>query len=234
MALLGLAPRRPLASWRASWPASPAASRDACVHGPASPSWSSSCCWKPFLEHLDVRGSRALLALFLVVAHLRAFGQRLESLALDRTVVHEQVLPSFIGHDESEALVVAEPLHGACSHCSASRLSALRKRGGRRQAATSETRRTALVERTLDPDGQCRRRVGLSLEPETCSALANRQGRGAAGLGDLVVLAGGIALDLELDPSVRADLQSPLVRGVLIHSLEAGVAGHLAPAAQAV
>src|SRR5512139_4163645 len=36
------------------------------------------------------------------------------------------------------------------------RLSALRKRGGRHQATTSETRRTALVERTLDPYGQCR------------------------------------------------------------------------------
>src|SRR5262245_52449904 len=54
--------------------------------------------------------------------------------------------------------------------------------------------------------------------------------RGAAGLGDLVVGALWVALDLELDPRLRADLQALLVVQVLVD----GLARHVAPAGQAV
>src|SRR3954469_8760244 len=65
---------------------------------------------------LNVRCGRALLALLLVVAHLRALGERLEAAALDRGVVDEEVLAALIGRDEAEALVVVEPLDGSCCH----------------------------------------------------------------------------------------------------------------------
>src|SRR5215211_4559182 len=84
------------------------------------------------LEHLDVRGCRALGALLGVVAHLRTLGQRLEAAALDRVVVHEQVLAGVIGCDESVALVVVEPLHGSCSHLCPSGICALRDAEGAR------------------------------------------------------------------------------------------------------
>src|SRR5437764_11871668 len=107
------------------------------------------------LERLDVQGRRALGALFGVVTHLRALGQRLEAAALDRVVVHEQVLAVVIRRDESEALVVAEPLHGSCGHlgpppgyvrCETRRVL---------EATTAETQGTTLVGRTPDPYDEC-------------------------------------------------------------------------------
>src|SRR2546421_6185722 len=82
------------------------------------------------LERLDVRGRRALGALLGVVAHLGALGQRLEAAALDRVVVHEQILAVVIRRDESVALVVAEPLHGSCGHLCPLRGMCTAKRGG--------------------------------------------------------------------------------------------------------
>src|SRR3954452_23761942 len=79
---------------------------------------------------LNVRCGRALLALLLVVAHLRALGERLEAAALDRGVMDEKILAAFIGRDEAEALVVVEPLNGACCHISSLRC-----------CVTAETRR---------------------------------------------------------------------------------------------
>src|SRR3954452_15317888 len=67
---------------------------------------------------LDVRCSRALLTLLLVVAHLRALSKRLEAAALDRGVMDEEVLAALIRSDEAEALVVVEPLNGSCCHWS--------------------------------------------------------------------------------------------------------------------
>src|SRR6202000_2103099 len=64
----------------------------------------------------DARCRRALRALLGLVAHLGAFGQRPVAVALDRRVVHEQILAVVIGRDEAKALVVAEPLHGTCGH----------------------------------------------------------------------------------------------------------------------
>src|SRR4051794_14798581 len=85
-----------------------------------------------YLELDDVRGCRALRALLCVVAHLRALGQRLEAAALDRAVMHEQVLALVIGRDEPEALVVVEPLNGSSCHLKVSfrMLSALRNAEG--------------------------------------------------------------------------------------------------------
>src|SRR3954453_6580156 len=73
------------------------------------------------LELYDVRGGRALLALLLVVADLRALGERLEAATLDRAVMDEEVLALVIGRDEAKALVVVEPLDGSCCHCSSLR-----------------------------------------------------------------------------------------------------------------
>src|SRR5438270_5700281 len=90
------------------------------------------------LDRLDVRGRRALGALLGVVAHLRALGQRLEAVALDRAVVHEQILAGVIRRDESKALIVAEPLHGSCCHRSLQGMCTAR-RGGCNGATTAKT-----------------------------------------------------------------------------------------------
>src|SRR4051794_14283774 len=68
------------------------------------------------LDRLNVRGVGALGPVLSVVADLRALGERLEAAAGDARVVHEQVLALVVGCDEAEALLVAEPLHGSCSH----------------------------------------------------------------------------------------------------------------------
>src|SRR3954447_18848904 len=65
---------------------------------------------------LNVACGRALLALLLVVAHLRALGERLEAAPLDRRVVDEEVLAALVWRDEAESLVVVEPLDGSCCH----------------------------------------------------------------------------------------------------------------------
>src|ERR1700733_14006306 len=94
-------------------------------------------------ERLDVRGSGALGALLGVVAHLRALGQRLEAVALDRTVMYEQILAGVIGRDEPEALLIAEPLHGSCCHAVSLQMMCTAKRGGCNDATTARTRNTA-------------------------------------------------------------------------------------------
>src|SRR5215212_5555723 len=68
------------------------------------------------LEGGDVRRRGALGTLLGVEADLRALGERLEAAALNRTVVDEQVLAGIIGRDETEALVVVEPLNCSCCH----------------------------------------------------------------------------------------------------------------------
>src|SRR5919199_837099 len=57
-----------------------------------------------------VRGLRPLGALAELVLDLRTLGQRAESVTLNRGEVHERVLPAVIRGDESEPLLVAEPL----------------------------------------------------------------------------------------------------------------------------
>src|SRR5262249_28820974 len=64
----------------------------------------------------DVRRLGALRALALVERDPCAFGERLEALAGDVAVVHEQVLRPLIRADEAVALAVVEPLHGSVCH----------------------------------------------------------------------------------------------------------------------
>src|SRR6476469_4177694 len=88
--------------------------RPATTEGPRTglpdPAWSDDS------DLLNVRCGRALLALLLVIAHLRALGERLEAAALDRRMVNEEVLAALIRSDEAESLVVVEPLNGSCCH----------------------------------------------------------------------------------------------------------------------
>src|SRR4051794_36924967 len=55
----------------------------------------------------------------------------------------------------------------------------------------------------------------LGLAVQAGARLAHRDRGTAAGLGDLVVLTVGVAVDLELDPRLRADLEAGPVGGIL-------------------
>src|SRR5437868_13298643 len=65
-----------------------------------------------FLDHLDLVGLHALLALHGDEGHALAFLKRLEPGALDRAEVHEQV-GAALGGDETEALGIIEPFDGS-------------------------------------------------------------------------------------------------------------------------
>src|SRR5271154_744249 len=67
-------------------------------------------------DRLDVSGLGALLALLRVVGDLGPLLQRAIALAVDARVMHEQVLVAVVGGNETEPLVVAEPLYGASWH----------------------------------------------------------------------------------------------------------------------
>src|SRR3954454_17771091 len=68
------------------------------------------------LEDPDVGRLGALAGLTQLVLDLRTFGERAEAIARNAREVHERVLPSVIGGDEPEALLVAEPLHDTSCH----------------------------------------------------------------------------------------------------------------------
>src|SRR4051812_233929 len=68
------------------------------------------------LDRADVHGLRPLVAGLGLVLHARALGERAVAVRFDAAVVDEQVLAAFIGCDEAEALLVAEPLNGALCH----------------------------------------------------------------------------------------------------------------------
>src|SRR5918992_4525732 len=59
---------------------------------------------------------RPLVPRLLLVLHLRVLRQGLEALTVDAAVVDEQVPVTFIGSDESVALLVVEPFHGSGRH----------------------------------------------------------------------------------------------------------------------
>src|SRR5215471_11464310 len=69
-------------------------------------------------DHAHVRGLRALVTLLLLVLDLRALGERPVAAALDRAEVHEQILVTLVGCDESVTLVRVEPLDGSGCHIS--------------------------------------------------------------------------------------------------------------------
>src|SRR3990172_5224994 len=67
-------------------------------------------------DRSDVRRLEALRPLGDVELHLLALRQRTEAFGLDGGVVAEDVLAAVVLGDETEALRVVEPLHGAGSH----------------------------------------------------------------------------------------------------------------------
>src|SRR4051812_9842488 len=67
-------------------------------------------------DRADVDRLRSLVAGLGLVLHARALGERAVAIGLDAAVVDEEVLAAFIGCDEAEALLVAEPLNGALCH----------------------------------------------------------------------------------------------------------------------
>src|SRR5215208_4985894 len=72
-----------------------------------------------FLGQLDdpyVRRLGALTGLTQLVLDLRALCERAEPVSRDAREMDEGVLPSVIGSDEPEALLVAEPLHNTSCH----------------------------------------------------------------------------------------------------------------------
>src|SRR5688572_2065021 len=68
------------------------------------------------LGRADLRSGRALLALRRFEFHGLSFFERLVAVHLDLGVMGEQILAAILRRDESEALRVVEPLHGAFSH----------------------------------------------------------------------------------------------------------------------
>src|SRR5688500_7285579 len=77
------------------------------------------------LAQLDhVFGGRTLLALHDFELNPIALGERAEALRLNGREVHEAVLLSVLGGDETKALLIVEPLHGAgdTRHCHSKRL----------------------------------------------------------------------------------------------------------------
>src|SRR3954447_24898007 len=67
-------------------------------------------------DRADVDRLRPLVTGLGLVLHARALGERAVAIGFDAAVVHEQVLAAFIGRDEAEALLVAEPLDYSCCH----------------------------------------------------------------------------------------------------------------------
>src|SRR3954453_22674400 len=68
------------------------------------------------VERADVRRLRALRTLRDVERDLLVLAQRLVARALDRREMREHVLAAVVGLDESEALLVVEPLHRSGNH----------------------------------------------------------------------------------------------------------------------
>src|ERR1700733_13091425 len=79
----------------------------------SGPSYIDSCLW---LNALDVYGLGTLLALLRVVGDLGPLLERAVALAVDAGVMDKQVLVTVIRGNESEPLVVAEPLDCASRH----------------------------------------------------------------------------------------------------------------------
>src|SRR5450755_41656 len=83
------------------------------------------------LERNDVDRLRSLVTGLGVEGHLGALLQRAISLANDPGVMDEEILVAVVGGDETEPLVVAEPLNGARRHCVPPLCRCLLRRGGR-------------------------------------------------------------------------------------------------------
>ncbi len=68
------------------------------------------------LSRLNVRRGRTLRALLQTEFHFLAFGQGLETTALDGGVMHEDILAAVGGGDKAKTLGVVKPLYCSCNH----------------------------------------------------------------------------------------------------------------------
>src|SRR5829696_1725186 len=104
----------------------------------ASRRWREGASWSPPIargsrrsaERPDVYRLGALVACLCVVLDLRTLGERLEAVAGDAGVMHEEVLAELVRRYEAEALLVAEPLHCSGGHFATSTVVACCVRGG--------------------------------------------------------------------------------------------------------
>jgi len=64
----------------------------------------------------DIDCLGTLLALTRLVLDLGTFGQRLEAVARDIRVMHEEILAAVLGGDEAVSLGIVEPLDGSGCH----------------------------------------------------------------------------------------------------------------------
>jgi hypothetical protein len=78
--------------------------------------WAAFSLERSGLEFLDVGRLGALLALGNFEADALVLVQRTEPAALDGGVMNEEIGATFVGGDETEALLSVEPLDGALSH----------------------------------------------------------------------------------------------------------------------
>src|SRR5207244_2118802 len=85
-----------------------------------SPSSSIFCSFSatagPLLGRDDVDRLGALLTLARLELDFRSLGQRLEAVASDVGVMHEEILPAVLRRDESVSLGIVEPLDGSGCH----------------------------------------------------------------------------------------------------------------------
>src|SRR2546422_1575586 len=85
-----------------------------------SPSSSIFCSFsataRPLLRRDDVDRLGALLTLARLELDFRSLGQRLEAVASDVGVMHEEILPAVLRRDESISLGIVEPLDGSGCH----------------------------------------------------------------------------------------------------------------------
>src|SRR3954447_19927077 len=110
------------------------------------------------LDGPHVHCLRTLVACLGLVLHARTLGERAVAVGVDAAVVDEEVLAAFIGCDEAEALLVAEPLHGACCHVfPPRRLSCCVCRGCSRQPGASAC--TAFAGRVWSARPNCAHRT---------------------------------------------------------------------------
>src|SRR2546423_5905613 len=85
-----------------------------------SPSSSIFCSFSatvyPLLRRNDVDRLRAFLTLARLELDLCPLGERLEAIAPDVGVMHEEILPAVLGRDEAVSLGIVEPLDGSGCH----------------------------------------------------------------------------------------------------------------------
>src|ERR671919_2726059 len=95
-----------------------------CV-GEAAAAGAATASKSPLGDGDDVRRLGALLTLALFELDLRTLGQALEAVTGNARVVHEEILATALGGDETVALRVVETLHGSACHIKTPPITAL-------------------------------------------------------------------------------------------------------------